>query len=72
MPAVAARAAELLRPGGVLAVEHDDTHERSVPGLLAADPRWRDVADHRDLAGRPRYATAVRAPRPPAQAGRAG
>jgi release factor glutamine methyltransferase len=61
MPAVVARAAELLRPGGVLALEHDDTHARAVPELLEADGRWRDVADHADLTGRPRYATAVRA-----------
>jgi release factor glutamine methyltransferase len=60
MPDIVARAAELLRPGGVLAVEHDDSHERAVPELIDADGRWRDVADHRDLAGRPRYATAVR------------
>jgi release factor glutamine methyltransferase len=61
MSQVIDRAAELLRPGGVFAVEHDDTHEAAVPALLVADGRWRDVADHRDLTGRPRYATAVRA-----------
>lgn len=60
MPQVIARAAELLRPGGVLALEHDDNHGRAVPELLEADGRWRDVAHHRDLADRPRYATAVR------------
>jgi release factor glutamine methyltransferase len=61
MPAVIARAAELLRPGGVLALEHDETHEGAVPDLLRADGRWDDIHDHRDLTGRPRYATAVRA-----------
>lgn len=60
MPHVLARAAELLRSGGVLALEHDDSQAVTVPGLLRADGRWRDVADHRDLADRPRYATAVR------------
>lgn len=60
MPHVVARAAELLRPGGVLALEHDDSHGRAVPELLSADGRWRDIADHDDLAGRPRYTTAVR------------
>jgi release factor glutamine methyltransferase len=60
MPDVVARAAELLRSGGVLALEHDDSHERAVRELLSADGGWRDIADHRDLAGRPRYATAVR------------
>jgi release factor glutamine methyltransferase len=60
IPHVVARAAELLRPGGLLAVEHDDTHGEAVPELLGRDGRWRDVEDHRDLTGRPRYATAVR------------
>jgi release factor glutamine methyltransferase len=60
IPAVLARAAELLRPGGVLAMEHDETHGGSVPALLRADGRWHEVVDHRDLAGRPRYVTARR------------
>jgi len=60
MPAVIARAAELLRPGGLVAIEHDDTHEQAVPALLRADGRWQEVADHPDLTGRPRYATARR------------
>jgi release factor glutamine methyltransferase len=59
IPAVIARAAALLPPGGVLAIEHDETHAQAVPALLSGG--WRDVADHRDLAGRPRYTTAVRA-----------
>ena len=59
IPDVIARAEALLRPGGVLAIEHDDTHGEAVPALLGVG--WRDVADHRDLGGRPRYATAVRA-----------
>ncbi|GAA2705892.1 peptide chain release factor N(5)-glutamine methyltransferase [Micromonospora olivasterospora] len=57
---VVARAAELLRPGGVLGVEHDDTHGGAVPALLAADGRYEVVEEHRDLAGRPRFATALR------------
>ncbi len=61
LPAVIARAGELLRPGGLLAVEHDDTHAAIVPALLRADGRWADVVDHEDLTGRPRYATARRA-----------
>jgi release factor glutamine methyltransferase len=60
IPYVLARAADLLRPGGVFAIEHDDTHGTAVPDLLSADPHWRDIADHPDLSGRPRYATAVR------------
>lgn len=60
MPAVVARAAELLRPAGTLVVEHDDTHADAVPALLARDGRWAEVADHPDLTGRPRFVTAVR------------
>jgi release factor glutamine methyltransferase len=60
MPAVIARAGSLLRPAGVLAVEHDASHAEAVPALIRATGEWRDVADHLDLAGHPRYATAVR------------
>jgi release factor glutamine methyltransferase len=60
MPAVAARAAELLRPGGVVAIEHDDTHGESMPRLLTQLGCWRDISAHQDLAGRPRYVTALR------------
>ena len=61
LPAVVARAAELLHVGGFLALEHDDSHAELAPLILATDGRWRDVAGHRDLTGRPRYTTAVRA-----------
>ena len=61
MSTVVTRSAALLRPGGVLAVEHDDTQDRAVPALLAADGRWTQITDHDDLTGRPRYATARRA-----------
>jgi release factor glutamine methyltransferase len=60
MSTVAVRAASLLRPDGVLALEHDDTHGVAVPALLAEDGRWADVVDHHDLSGRPRYVTARR------------
>ncbi|WP_374455773.1 peptide chain release factor N(5)-glutamine methyltransferase [Nocardioides sp.] len=52
------RAALLLRPGGVVGAEHADVQGESAPGVFAASGRWLDVADHRDLAGRPRYLTA--------------
>lgn len=55
------RAAALLRPGGTFVVEHDESHEHAVPALLVADGRFAEVADHRDLSGRPRFATARRA-----------
>jgi release factor glutamine methyltransferase len=60
LPAVIDRAGELLRHGAVLAVEHDESHASAVPSLLAADGRFTDIVDHRDLAGRSRYAVAHR------------
>jgi release factor glutamine methyltransferase len=60
IPAVIARAAELLRPGGVLALEHDDSQAGAVPALLDAAGAWDGIEDHRDLAGRPRFVRAVR------------
>ena len=57
---VIALAAALLRPGGVAGIEHDDVHGADVPALLRADGRFTDVAEHPDLLGRPRYATARR------------
>jgi len=60
IPEVVARATALLRPGGAFAVEHDDTHAEAVPALLRAHGDLVDVAEHADLNGRPRYATARR------------
>jgi release factor glutamine methyltransferase len=56
--ALVPRVAALLRPGGWFGVEHDDTQDRAVPALLRADGRFEAVADHRDLAGRPRFTVA--------------
>jgi release factor glutamine methyltransferase len=53
-------AAGLLKVGGRLAVEHDDTHGESVPALLRARRVLADVEDHDDLTGRPRFVTATR------------
>ncbi|MDQ1723392.1 MAG: release factor glutamine methyltransferase [Frankiaceae bacterium] len=58
---VSAAAARLLRPGGFLAIEHDDTHGVEAPALLAATDHWTDIADHNDFTGRPRFVTARRA-----------
>lgn len=55
-------AARLLRPGGVVGAEHADVQGASAVSVLAATGRWRDVRDHRDLAGRPRFVTARLAP----------
>jgi release factor glutamine methyltransferase len=57
---VIALAAVLLKPGGVVGVEHDDVHGEAVPELLRADGRFAEVTAHQDLSGRPRFATARR------------
>ncbi|WP_216215466.1 peptide chain release factor N(5)-glutamine methyltransferase [Amycolatopsis aidingensis] len=57
---VVAASARLLRPGGGLAIEHDDTHAQAVPALLRARRVLTEVAGHADLTGRPRFATARR------------
>jgi len=60
MPAVLTTAARLLRPGGLLAVEHDDSHSGALLALLEAAGDWTAVTGHRDLTGRPRFVRAVR------------
>jgi release factor glutamine methyltransferase len=57
---VIARAAELLRPGGAVAIEHDEEHAAVVPELLRVDDRFDRIDRHRDLTGRPRFTTARR------------
>ncbi|SHM24725.1 peptide chain release factor N(5)-glutamine methyltransferase [Cryptosporangium aurantiacum] len=54
------RAAALLRPGGVLGIEHADVQGESLPALVNRHEAFEDVADHRDLADRPRFTTARR------------
>ena len=55
---VEAAAWRLLRPGGVIVVEHGDDQGESAPTLFRG--RWSDVEAGRDLAGRPRWVAAVR------------
>ena len=57
---VAARAAVLLRPGGLLVMEHADVQGDSLSAALGTTGVWRDIQDHLDLNGRPRTVTAVR------------
>jgi release factor glutamine methyltransferase len=57
---VVSTAARLLRPGGALAIEHDDSHGEFVPTLLRSHGVFTDIEGHPDLAGRPRVATAHR------------
>ena len=51
-------AKRLLKNGGVVIVEHADRQGESVPALFRDAGGWRDVADHPDLAGRPRFTVA--------------
>ena len=60
LPAVVSTARRLLRSGGVSAVEHGDQQGTAITALLSGDDGWRQVVDHRDLADRPRYVTALR------------
>ncbi len=49
-----------LRPGGLIAVEHDDTRSMETIELIESTKLFEDVAARQDLAGRPRFATARR------------
>ncbi len=49
-----------LRPGGLFAVEHDDTTATRTAQLIEGAGLFDDVRPRRDLAGRPRFVTAVR------------
>lgn len=51
---------ELLKPGGAIAIEHDDDSGADVSELLAGTGIYRGVEVHRDLAGRDRFTTAYR------------
>ncbi|MQA87337.1 MAG: peptide chain release factor N(5)-glutamine methyltransferase [Streptosporangiales bacterium] len=51
-------ARRLLRPGGLLAVEHSDRQGLEVPRLFPESRGWADVRNHRDLANRDRFVTA--------------
>ena len=56
--ALEARAAVLLRDGGVIGVEHADVQGETAPAVFTDSGRWTEVKDHRDLADRPRFLTA--------------
>jgi release factor glutamine methyltransferase len=58
--AMAARAAELLRDGGTLVMEHAETQGAALPRALASTGDWDKVVDHVDLLGRPRCVVASR------------
>ncbi|MUL49704.1 peptide chain release factor N(5)-glutamine methyltransferase [Mycobacterium sp. CBMA293] len=57
---IIALAARLLRPGGQLGIEHDDTTADQVVAALVRDGSFGDIAARQDLTGRPRFVTATR------------
>ena len=61
MPAVLQLAGRLLRPGGFLGIEHDQTHAGPMSRMLTGAGCWTSVTGRPDLTGRPRFSTAVRA-----------
>jgi release factor glutamine methyltransferase len=52
------RAADWLKPGGLLAVEHDETTSQDTAGVMTRAGVFGDITAHRDLTGRPRFVTA--------------
>jgi release factor glutamine methyltransferase len=52
-------ARRLLRPGGIVAVEHGAPQGAAVYWAFPEERGWRDQRNHRDLAGRDRFVTAV-------------
>jgi release factor glutamine methyltransferase len=51
-------ARRLLKPGGLVVVEHSDRQGETAPALFREAGGWAEVVDHRDLAGRDRFVTA--------------
>jgi release factor glutamine methyltransferase len=57
---VAAAATRLLRPGGLVAVEHGAQQGAAVYWVFAEENGWRETRNHTDLARRDRFVTAVK------------
>jgi release factor glutamine methyltransferase len=53
-------ARDLLRPDGLVAVEHGAPQGAAVYWIFAEERGWRDTRNHKDLAGRDRFVTARR------------
>lgn len=53
-------ARRLLRPGGLVVVEHSDRQGESAPAVFVPAGGWSEVEEHQDLAGRDRFLTARR------------
>jgi release factor glutamine methyltransferase len=60
IPAVARLAGRLLRPGGLFAVEHDDTTSSMTAETISSTGLFDDIVARADLTGRPRFVTAHR------------
>jgi release factor glutamine methyltransferase len=60
--AVERTARRLLRPGGLVAVEHGAPQGAAVYWLFPEESGWRDTRNHKDLAARDRFVTAAWAP----------
>lgn len=58
--AIVGLAARWLRPGGRIAVEHDDTTSSQTVELFSATGLFENIEPRHDLAGRPRFVTATR------------
>jgi release factor glutamine methyltransferase len=52
-------ARQLLRPGGLVAVEHGWQQGAAVYWIFSEEAGWRDTRNNRDLAGKDRFVTAV-------------
>ena len=57
---VAATAMRLLRPGGLVAVEHGAQQGAAVYWVFAEENGWRETRNHADLARRDRFVTAAK------------
>ncbi|MBW3084603.1 Release factor glutamine methyltransferase [Austwickia sp. TVS 96-490-7B] len=57
---MASRAAALLRPGGLLVMEHADSQGESLPTMIDSQGWWSSVQDEPDVTGRPRVTRAIR------------
>ena len=58
IPAVARLAGRWLRPGGLFAVEHDDTTSSMTAETISSTGLFDDIVARTDLTGRPRFVTA--------------
>jgi release factor glutamine methyltransferase len=66
---IEATARRLLRPGGLLAVEHGAQQGAAVYWVFTEESGWRDTRNNADLAGRDRFVSAARAWGAPGMAG---